>query len=582
MKFVKLLWINVFKYCKPLIVLIILSSSVYAFALVPIWLQKTYIDHLQVFLRGDFTFSVLIFWLVIFYVTRAVSGGILIPLAGSKDLYYEYTVTRHVRKSQHKGNNAMHLENYDSVKTYDLMERAGQALTSGALRSTVDSIAAFLTMAISFISMLISLYFMHYTFILYAVLLVIPMFVEYFWFQKRIYLIEKGLVTIRRHQAFCQNHISGKEYFFQTRISGSASYFIDEWEKYRRYTEQIYKKVHIRKMIFGLFSGTIKSFCIIGMISTGLFLLSENDISIGSFSVLLGIIGMFLSYMNFFISTLSQSIVRVSELKEVSLYYEIEQEISETSPLSVIGDITLENVSFKYESREEYALLDINKTFSKGEKIAILGINGAGKTTLTNIIMGLYAPSSGRILYNGIEIADRDKTKWREKITAIFQDFQIHKLTVSDNVFLANTRKTKDIDAIEASLKMAGFPTDKFNMDSMIGRDFDGEELSRGESQKLAVAKSYYNSDAEVVVIDEPTAALDPIAEEQLYQSFITNSGNRTLFIVSHRLGSVKVADRILVMDSSKIIEDGTHEQLLKMNGLYAKMYREQAELYIR
>ena len=373
MKLISLLWNNVFRYCKTLLVLIILSCSVYALALIPIWIQKNYVDYLAGFLRGDFAFVTLLFWLILFYVTRAVSGGVLIPLAGAKDLYYEYSVTRNVRKSQHKINNATPLENYDSKEIYDLMARAGQALTSGALRSTVNAITAFLTMLISFVSMLVSLYIMHYSFLFFAIILVFPIFIEYFWFQKRIYLIEKELVVTRRKQGFCLSHMNNKAYFFQTRISGSAPYFIKKWEDYRLQAEKMYEKTQKQKILFGFVSGLIKSGCIIDMIIIGLYLLSVNKITIGSFSLLVGVIGMFISYMDFFINTLSQSIVRVSELKEVSAYYSLPQENHEDTPPSGIGEITLDNISFKYKSRDSYALKNISKTFRKGEKIAILG-----------------------------------------------------------------------------------------------------------------------------------------------------------------------------------------------------------------
>ena len=151
--------------------------------------------------------------------------------------------------------------------------------------------------------------------------------------------------------------------------------------------------------------------------------------------------------------------------------------------------------------------------------------------------MGLYTPTTGNVIYGEVDIKKRDKTKWREKITVIFQDYQIHNLSVADNVYLGNTRQDKSDDKIRNAITLAGFPLDKYELDNMIGRNFDGIELSGGEAQKLAAARSYYNSDAEIVIIDEPTAALDPLAEEQLYQSFINNSEGKTLFIVSHRLG---------------------------------------------
>lgn len=582
MKVIKLLWNNVFRHCKALIILILISCSVYAFSLIPIFVQKTYFDKLEQFLTSDYAFFALLFWLFVFYVTRSISGGFLIPLSGAKDLYYEYTVTYQVRRSQHRMNNLVPLEDFDSEAIYNLMQRADEALTSGALRSTVNAIASFLTMFISLVSMLISLFVINHYFVIFAVILVVPMFIEYFWFEKKIYLIERSLVTTKRKQNFCASHICDKEYFFQTRISGAAPCFIEEWEAYRQSVEQLYDKIHIRKLLFGLISGVFKSGSIVIMVIIGLHLLSEGSISIGSFSVLIGVIGMIMSYMDFFISTLSQSIVRIGELREVSAYYDIPGEEQTPSPSSHIGDIELKNVSFKYSSRDVDALSNINKVFKKGEKVAIFGMNGAGKTTLTNIIMGAFTPTQGQVQYDGIDISLYDKNLWREKISAVFQDFQIYNVTVYDNVFLGNIRKERDQEKLDEALQQANFPLQKHHGDQMIGRMFGGIELSRGEAQKLAMARSYYNSDAEIVIIDEPTAALDPIAEEELYQSFINDSEDKTLFIVSHRMGSARIADRILVMDSAEIVEDGTHEQLLALNGIYAKIYKEQAVLYDR
>ncbi len=583
MKFLRLLWDNVFKYCKALIILVIISSSVYAMSLIPIWIQKVYIDRLQQFLTGNYALIPLIWWLILLYVTRTVSGGVLIPCAAAKDLYYEYIVTRNVRRSQHRMNNSIRLEYYNSKTMYELMERAGTALTSGALRDTVNAVASFLTMSISLISILISLWVIHPAFLILAIIIILPMFLEYFWFQKRIYEIDRSLITEKRRQQFCIDHISGIDYFFQTRLSGSATHFVNEWERYRHNSEKLRNQVYKRKILFSLLSGFVISGCVVGMIIFGTYLLSIQYITIGAFSALIGIIGMMVNYMDFFISTLSQSIVKIGELKEISRYYEMEQELKEEDPPSTVGNITLEDVAFQYESRSTLAVEGIKKTFQKGEKIAVLGINGAGKTTLMNLIMGLYTPTKGRVLYNGIDISFHDKTKWHERFTAVFQDYQIYNVSIADNVFLADTRKEKNMDEIMKSLNWAGFPSDKWeSVDVQIGRAFNGIELSGGEAQKLAIARSYYNSDAEVIVIDEPTAALDPNSEELLYQSFLKNTDGKILFIVSHRLGSVKLATRILVMDNSKILEDGSHEQLLEQNGLYAKMYREQATLYNR
>lgn len=586
MKLYKLLWENVFKHCKILLLLILLSSSVYAFSLIPIFFQSEYFERLELFLRGNYSFLLLLFWLVVFYITRSISGGFLIPLAAIKDLYYEYSVTRHVRRSQHKINNAVPLEVFDSDELYDLMQRSNEALTSGALRSTVNALSAFLTMAISLISMLISLYVINHYFLLFAILLVIPIFFEFFWFEKKQYILEKRLVTARRRQDFCMNHICDKLYFLQTRLSGTTEKFASDWGRTQFEIERLYLKIQKRRMLFGFGSSVIKSGSIVIMTMIGVKQLADGTMSIGSFSVLLGVIGMMLSYMSFFVRTLSQSIVRIEELREVSAYYDLPQEckddVSSDANCNEICDIKLENVSFRYSSRRQNALNHINKTFTKGERVAILGLNGAGKTTLTNVIMGLLTPTEGQVKYNSMDVAHLSKYQWRKKITAIFQDYVVYNLSVYDNVRIGNIEEDCTEEQLDQILKDAGFPTNKHPGDSQIGKLFGGIELSKGESQKLAIARSYFNANANVIVIDEPTAALDPIAEEALYQSFIEGAGDKILFLVSHRLGSARIADRILVMDSSVIVEDGTHKELIEKNGLYAKMYREQSVLYDR
>lgn len=582
MKVFRLLWDNVFKYCKKLLALIVISCSVYAFHLVPVFVQKIYFDRLERFLKGDFAFLLLLFWLFLFYAVRSISGGFLIPFSGAKDLYYEYAVTYQVRLSQHRINNAVPLESFETKAIYELMQRADEALTSGALRSTVNAVAAFLTMAISLFSMLVSLAVLNPWFLLFAAFLVVPMFVEYFWFEKKLYFIQKQMVDARRRQSFSVSHICDREYFFQTRVSGAADHFLEVWEQCRGQVEDCYGRLHRRRLLFGLAAGVVKSGGILAMVVVGLSMLSRGSISVGSFSVLIGVIGMIISYMDFFISTLSQSIVRIRELREISAYYDLPRETGAAAPDSTVGEIALENVSFRYPSRENMALTHINKVFKKGEKVAVFGINGAGKTTLTNLIMGLYAPTAGAVKYSGVNIAGYDKNLWREKISAVFQDYKIYCLSIYDNVAIGNLRKEVSREALDAALLQAGFPVEKYSGQQFIGRMFDGAELSGGEAQKLAIARAVYRSGAEVIVIDEPTAALDPMAEEALYQSFLEHSGDKTLFLVSHRLGSVRIADRILVMDASEILEDGTHEQLLAQDGIYARIYREQAGLYER
>lgn len=582
MKAYKILWDNVFKYCKPLLLLIILSSSVYAFSLISMVAQKTYFDRVTMFLHGNYSFGLVLFWLAIFYITRSFSGGFLIPLSGAKDLYYDYSVTYQVQRSQHRINNAARLENYDTKEIFDLMQRSNDALTSGALKSTVNSVAAFLTMAISFISMAATLYLVNESFLFLAAILVFPIFLEHLWFEKRQYILEKDVISEKRKQKFDITHICDREFYISTKVAGAANYFIGEWESLQEHITELQQAIHRRRLLFGLITGVIKSMCVVTIVFIAFKELSLNRISLGTFALLIGVIGMLLSYMDFFVHTLSQSVVRIQELREVSKYYNIPLESNSIMPNNHIDSIELENVSFKYQSVDEMAVKNINLSFKKGEKVAIFGVNGAGKTTLTNLIMGLYTPTMGVVKYDGVDISQYNKGLWREKITAVFQDYGVYNLTIHENVYLGNLKRKFNATSLDEALTIAGFPNGKYEGQQKIGRAFGGIELSKGERQKLAIARSYYNDEAELIIIDEPTAALDPIAEEALYQSFLKDAGEKTMFLVSHRLSAARIVDRILVIDSAQIIEDGTHEQLIAQNGIYAKAYKAQATLYRR
>lgn len=577
-----ILWENVFSKSKVLIPLLLVSCSVFAFSIVPIWLQKGYLDKLSLFLNNNYSLSLLVISLILFYLARCFSGGFLIPFAQAKDLYYEYVLTKNVCKSQHKMNNEILLEYYDSSKVFNLLTRTNETLTSGALRETFDSIAALLTMIISLVTVFISLYSLNSWFVVLSVISIIPIFIESFYFEKKMYDLNSNIVELKRQQRQSINHIIGKEYFLETRISGSTKYFKNQWENYRKTIETKQFKIYFRRVVIGLLLGLVKSSCTITIIIMATLMLSRNEITLGSFGAIFGILAMQNSYGSYFVGMLSKSFARYKELKEIKEYYNLKKENISGETLDKIGNIELKNVSFKYDSRDENAIDNININFKEGEKVAILGVNGAGKTTLVNIILGLYSPTEGTVKYNNIKIADKNLNSIRMKMTAIFQDYQIYCMSIAENVKIGSLNQDINNRQIYQALDNAGFNYEKreYGIESLIGKEFKGIELSKGEAQQLAIARVYINTYAEIIVIDEPTSALDPLAEEKLYKHLLATTGNKTTFFVSHRLSSVKIADRIIVMDSSKIIEDGSHQDLLIQNGLYAKMYNQQNQLY--
>ena len=246
------------------------------------------------------------------------------------------------------------------------------------------------------------------------------------------------------------------------------------------------------------------------------------------------------------------------------------------------SDIHIKNVSFRYPYTENDTLKNINISLKKGEIIAIVGENGAGKTTFSKLLLGLYKPTSGEIYIDGKSISEYDYQSVTENISAVFQNFQKYKMTLEENITISDVEySNKDVFYQSISTSDIPIDSDKFNegVTTMLSRDFDGVELSGGEWQRVAIARGIYRRH-DIIVLDEPTSAIDPMEESRLYHIFKKIGHNKTMIIITHRLGAARLADRILVLDNGKIVEDGSHEELINNNKLYKSFWEEQKKWY--
>ncbi|MBI5715978.1 MAG: ABC transporter ATP-binding protein, partial [Chloroflexi bacterium] len=253
-------------------------------------------------------------------------------------------------------------------------------------------------------------------------------------------------------------------------------------------------------------------------------------------------------------------------------------------PKDITRGIEFRNVSFKYEGHDEYALHNVNIHIEPHEKIALVGPNGAGKTTLIKLLTRLYDPTEGQILLDGVDLRDYDLRELRQRIGVIFQDFVRYHLAASDNVGFGQIEALEDRPRIVGASQKSGadsiINTLPQKYDTVLGRWFSkGRDLSGGEWQKIALARAFMR-DCEVVVLDEPTAALDAENELRVFQQFRKLTEEKIAVIISHRFSTVRMADRIFVIEEGRVTEEGSHETLLALGGLYAKLFTLQAESY--
>jgi len=253
-------------------------------------------------------------------------------------------------------------------------------------------------------------------------------------------------------------------------------------------------------------------------------------------------------------------------------------------PCKITRGIEFRNVSFRYIGQEGYALRNINLFIRPGEKIALVGPNGAGKTTLIKLLTRLYDPTEGAILLDGVDLREYDLRELRQRIGVIFQDFVRYHLTAAENIGFGQIELLDDQARIMHAAEKSGAHTliealpDKYA--TMLGRWFNrGRDLSGGEWQKIALARAFMR-DCEVLVLDEPTAALDAENELQVFQQFRELTTDKTAVLISHRFSTVRMADRIFVIEQGRISEQGTHLALLALGGTYARLFNLQAESY--
>lgn len=254
------------------------------------------------------------------------------------------------------------------------------------------------------------------------------------------------------------------------------------------------------------------------------------------------------------------------------------------APIKFRQGIEFRNVSFRYAGQETWALRNINLTIHPGEKIALVGLNGAGKTTLIKLLTRLYDPTEGQILVDGVDLREYDLNSWRNQIGVIFQDFVRYHLSAGENIGLGQVEALGDQDRIAQAAAKSGADEIVARLpegyETTLGRWFwRGRELSGGEWQKMALARAFMRN-CELLVLDEPTAALDAENELRIFQQFRALIADKTAILISHRFSTVRMADRIFVIKSGEIAEQGSHAELLAQGGTYARLFTLQAESY--
>ncbi|WP_019038727.1 ABC transporter ATP-binding protein [Psychroflexus tropicus] len=559
-------------------------------SLIPIallWVGKEIID--EVIFQVDLETKDLtrLYWLIGIELGLAILSDVFNRLIGLTDgllgdLYSNASSIELIQKTA-----KVELASLEDSEFYDKLERARQQTTSRV--SLMSNVLSQIQDIITIISLISGLIYFYPILIVLLVISIIPSFINELKYSQSTYSLQKSWTPERRELDYMRmigaSDITAKE----IKLFGLADFISNTFKRISDKYYKANKRLSINKSLWG---GTFHIFgdlayygayvFIVLKAVAGLVTIGDLTFLAGSFSRLRGQLQTVFSRF----SNITQSAMYLQDYFEFidmdfsgdhpEQYLEAPQEFKQS--------IVFKNVSFRYPQSEKNVLNNISFELIKGEKLALVGENGAGKTTLIKLLLRLYEPTSGEILMDGVPVHKYRKQDYQKMLGAIFQDFVKYYLTAKINIAVGNIEEEQNLDKIKnaAVQSLANDVIERLpeGYEQGLGRRFrKGAELSGGQWQKIALARAYM-SDAPIIILDEPTSALDARAESEVFQRFIALTEDRTSIIISHRFSTVRMADRILVLQGGEILEIGTHEELLASPQLYAELYELQAEGY--
>lgn len=550
------------------------------------WVGKLIIDEIVQISTTQATDYTQLWWYVSIELGIVVLGDLLnrgVTLSDSLlgDLYSNASSIKIINKT-----NDLSISQLEDSELYDKLERARTQTSSrvGLMSNTLGQVQSLLTI----VSLIAGLIYFEPWLIILLVLSIIPSFINEIKFSSSRYSIARSWTAERRELDYLRFIGANDKTAKEIKLFGLTDFVANRFGTLAHKYYLVNRSLAIRRSYYGsLFNilGVLSYYgayvFIIFRVITGVITLGDLTFLSGSFQRLK--------------ANLQASFSQFTRITESALYLRdyfdfIDLKIIEKTadfvplPTRIITGFEFRNVHFHYPGMDEPVLSGVNFTLKAGEKLAFVGVNGAGKTTLIKLLLRFYEPTQGEIMLDGVNITQFEKEAYQQCFGVIFQDFVKYEFTIKENIGIGNVREMENqpriVAAAEQSLASEVVNELANGYDQQLGkRFFRGKDLSGGQWQKVALARAYMK-DAQVMILDEPTSALDARAEYEAFQRFIGLTEGKTSVIISHRFSTVRMADRIMVLKAGKILEIGTHEELMQTPQLYAELFTLQAAGY--
>ncbi|AUT01288.1 ABC transporter ATP-binding protein [Nostoc sp. CENA543] len=498
-------------------------------------------------------------------------------------------VTDYIQDILHAKSIEADLEYYENSHYYDTMQRAQQEARYRP-PLIINRLAQLGQSSISLLGMIGLLLSLHWSIAGVLVVISFPAMLVRVKYARVMYDWRRKKTSMERLSEYLGWILTSEQFAKEIRLFNLGDYF-GKW--YLRIRKQIYQEslaIDTRRAVGNFIAQTISGVVVLGVFAFIIFQTIQGFLKIGDLVLYSQALQRGESDIKNLLS--SMSALYEDNLFLANLYEFLELEPKLADPINPVPfpqpikkGIIVQNVGFKYANSSRQAIKNVSLTIKPGEVVALVGENGSGKTTLIKLLCRLYDPTTGSITIDGVDIRDFKIAELRREISVIFQDYAKYNFTAQENIWFGNIDLPPAAESIMAAARRSGADDVISKLpqgyDTTLGQLFSqGEELSIGQWQKVALARAFLR-DSQLIVLDEPTSAMDAKAEYEVFEKFRQLIKDQSAILISHRLSTVKMADRIYVMENGMIVESGTHDQLMEMNGTYAYLFATQAQQYL-
>lgn len=498
------------------------------------------------------------------------------------------TVTDHMYDILHAKSIEADLEYYENPQYFDTLHRAQQ---EGPFRPTqiINGLVRLGQSSISLVAMAGLLFSFHWGVAVILFVAAVPGVLVRLKYSGKMYRWERERTQIERKASYFNWLLTGDAHAKEIRLFGLGDLFIDGFSDIRKQLRRERLEITRKRSVADLvaeFSATLAVFGSFGFIA---YRTVQGVITLGDMVMYFGAFQRGLGYLRNMLGGLADLYENNLFLTNLYEFLDLERKVKEPLhpspvPRPMQKGIVFKGVSFQYPASNRMVLEDISVSISPGEVVALVGENGSGKTTLVKLLCRLYDPINGTITLDGLDLRQFETKALRREISVIFQDYVQYYMTARENIWFGNIELPRNHERIATAARHAGADDLITRLpqgyETMLGKWFeDGEELSIGEWQKVALARAFLR-DSQMIVLDEPTSCLDAKTEYEVFKGFRNLLKNRAAILISHRFSTVRMADRIFVLEDGSIVESGSHEELVKHGGKYAHLFEKQAQAY--